>query len=150
MAIVLGFNLLLIAVCGYAFWRGGGPERVVGIACLVASAATQLIHMPRELYFRNLETEILIVDAALLVILLAVALKANRYWPIWATAAHATAVAVHLARAFNPLMDWPVYALAATASSVAVLGMLGWGSARHRKRLRLHGSDRPWRTSSGP
>jgi len=148
VAIILGFNLFLIAACAYAIWRGGVPEQLVAVACLAAAAATRLIHMPHEFYFRNMETEIAIVDLALLACLVWVALKANRFWPIWATAAHSTAVAVHLARAFNPSMDWPVYALAASASSIAVLAILWVGAARHHRRLRRFGSDPPWRRTS--
>ncbi len=147
VSIVLGFNLFLIAVCAYSIWRGGAPEQITGIACLLAAAATLLIHMPQARYFRELEVEIALVDLLLLGVLVGVALRANRYWPIWAAAAHSTAVAVHVVRAFNPTMDWPVYAMAASGSSIVVMAILAAATVRHRRRLRLRGSDPPWRVT---
>jgi fumarate reductase subunit D len=145
VAIVVGFNILLIAVCAYAFWRGGPPERWAAVACLVAAAATLLIPLPRQYHFRTVETEILMIDVALLAALTVIAMKANRFWPLWATAAHSTAVAVHLAKVANPALVWPVYAFASSSSSLVVILLLWWGTLRHQRRLKRLGTDAPWR-----
>ena len=147
--VILGFNLLLFAICGYALWRGGSPERWGAGSCLLAAAATLIAPLPGGPVYRSLEIEIMVIDLVLLAVLLVLAMKANRYWPIWAAAAHSTAVAVHLTKAINPSIVWPLYAVAASASSIAVILILWVGTLRHRKRLRLYGSDRPWRTTSG-
>ena len=34
------FNALQLAATGYAFWRGGAPERLTGLALLLAALAT--------------------------------------------------------------------------------------------------------------
>jgi hypothetical protein len=148
MLVTLGFILLLFAICGYALWRGGPPERWGGVSCLIASAATLVAPLPGGPVFRSLEVELLVIDLVLLAALLALALKANRYWPIWAAAAHSTAVAVHAAKALNPSLVWPIYAAAASASSIGVIFILWIGTLRHRRRLRTCGSDPPWRGSS--
>ena len=145
MGIVLAFNLLLLATCGYAISMGGPPERWVGLALLLAAASTILVHMPRvDVHFRSLETELLIIDGALLAALFAVAIRANRYWPLWTTAIHATAVAVHIAKAINPSIVWPIYATAASASSIPIQLILAWATFRHRRRLKRFGNDAPW------
>jgi hypothetical protein len=150
VGIVLAFNLLLLATCGFAIWRGGPPERWAGIALLLAAASTILIHLPRTAHFRSLEVELLIVDAALLAALSVIAIRSNRYWPLWITAIHATAVAVHLVKAANPSIVWPVYATAASVSSIPIQLILAWGTWRHLRRIKRHGSDPPWRRSSRP
>lgn len=144
MLIVAAFNLLLLITCGYAIWRGGKPERWTAAALLVAAAATLLIHLPRTAHFRDLETEVLLVDLALLALLVGIALRADRYWPLWTAAIHASAVAVHLAKLANPALVWPVYAFAASVSSIPIQIILMWATIRHRRRLKRFGSDSPW------
>ena len=148
MAVILGFNLVLVAICGYALWRGGPPERWAAASYLIAAAATRIAPLPGGPVYRSLETEILIIDLGLLAVLLVLTVKADRFWPIWATAAHSTAVAVHLTKAINPELMWPLYATAASVSSIAVILILWVGTLRHRRRLKLYGSDRPWRIAS--
>jgi hypothetical protein len=149
VGIVLAFNLFLIATCGYAISRGGPPERWAGVALLVAAACTILVHMPRtDTHFRSLEAGLIVIDGALLAALAAIAIRANRYWPLWMTAIHATAVAVHIAKAVNPSIVWPIYATAASVSSIPIQILLAWGTFRHRRRLERNGTDPPWRSSS--
>lgn len=148
MAITIGFNLLLVSICLYAIWRGGLPEQLVAAGVIVASAATSLGHLFWETHFRVFQVEIFIIDSAFLVFLMWVAFKARRSWPLWATAVHSTAVAVHLAKALKPEIDWPIYALFAQGSGLVVLALLWLGTIRHRRRLRLTGADMPWRSSS--
>lgn len=147
MLVTLGFILLLFAVCGFALWRGGPPERWGGASFLIASAATLVAPLPGGPVFRSLEVELLVIDLALLAALLVLAMKANRYWPMWAAAAHSSAVAVHAAKALRPDLVWPIYAVAASASSILVVLILWIGTLRHRRRLRTIGSDPPWRGS---
>jgi hypothetical protein len=146
--VVVAFFLLLFGTCGYAIARGGRPEQLAGCALLLAATTTLLINLPRTVYFRNLETEVLLVDAALLAALVALALRANRYWPIWVTAMHAGTLAVHLAKFANPSLDWPLYSFAASVSSIPIQLILLWATIRHRRRLRQFGMDPPWNESS--
>jgi len=145
VAFVIGFQLVLVGVCFYAFWRGGTPERLAGLAGLVAAAATIIVNLRTEAGSERLEVEVLIVDLVLLVFLVWLAVKANRFWPLWMTAAHGIAIAVHLAKAATPEIDWPVYTFFSKGSALAVLAILWLGTLRHRRRLRTHGSDPPWR-----
>jgi hypothetical protein len=145
--VVVAFFLLLFGTCGYAIARGGRPEQLVGCALLLAAATTLLINLPRTVYFQNFEAEVLLVDSALLAALVAVALRANRYWPLWVTAIHASALAVHLAKLANPSLVWPLYSFAASVSSIPIQLILLWATIRHRRRVRELGSDSPWNES---
>lgn len=148
MAVIIGFFLYLLAICGYAIWRGGAPERLAAVVCLLATAATVAGTLPRETHFAALELEVLVIDLVLLAALLGIALKANRFWPIFATGCHSVAVAVHLAKAANPALVGPVYAFASSGTSLLVLLILWAGTLRHRRRLRAYGSDPSWRATS--
>ncbi len=148
MLTTAAFNLLLLVSCGFAAVRGGKPEQWAAAALLTAAGATLLINLPRSAHFRNVETEVLLVDLALLAALVVLALRANRFWPIWITALHASTVAVHLAKAANPELVWPVYATAAQASAVPIQLILLWAAMRHRRRRKRMGSDPPWSGSS--
>ena len=145
MLVVAAFVLLLFGTCGYAIARGGRPEQLAGCALLLAATTTLLINLPRTVYFRTLETEVLLVDAALLAALVAIALRANRYWPLWVSAMHASALAVHFAKLANPSLVWPLYSFAASASSIPIQIILLWATIRHQRRRRQFGSDPPWR-----
>ncbi len=145
MNVVAAFALLLLSAWAYAVWRGGAPERWTAFAFLIAHAATRMIQLTRLEYFQRLEVGILIIDALLLAFLIAVALKANRYWPIWMTALHASTVAVHLAKLMKPSIVPPVYGYGISFLSIPMLLILCWATFRHRRRLKRFGSDPPWR-----
>ena len=74
---------LLAVLLLAALWRGGKPERIV--AALLNGAF--LLELGRNLAvgqptFRTLDPFMLLVDAAVLAGMLAVALQANRLWPM--------------------------------------------------------------------
>lgn len=148
MIVILAFNLFLLLTSGYAIWKGGKPERWAGAAFLLAAAATLLMNLPRQAHFQSLEVEVLVIDAALLALLIFLALRANRYWPLWMVAIHASTVAVHFAKLVNPSLVWPLYATAAQISSIPMQLLIAWATMRHQRRLRSFGSDRPWSGSS--
>ena len=41
---ILNFNIVQILVCGYAWWRGGQPERVVALLLMAPLAPTHSAH----------------------------------------------------------------------------------------------------------
>ena len=148
MIVVVAFNLLLLVTSGYAIWKGGKPEQWAGAALLTAAALTLLTNLLNEVGpFHNMEPVVMLVDIGLLAALVALALKANRYWPIWITAIHASAVAIHFAKLANPALVWPLYAFAASVSSVPIQIILLWATIRHQRRMKLYGIDTPWRGS---
>jgi hypothetical protein len=146
MATVLFFNFLLLAVCGYAAIRGGAPERIVAGLFFAAALATIGVQQMRA-EFSDTEVGTLIVDALLLVALFAVSLQANRYWPLWVTAIHTLAVAVHGVKIAEPSLLPAIYSRAAALSSLPVLLLLAVGTFRHRLRLNANGIDPSWNGS---
>ena len=64
------------------------------------------------------------VDAVLLVALIVVALRSDRWFPIWFAGLHMTAVAVHLGSAMAPAFAMKVYFLLQAVWSVPMLLLL--------------------------
>lgn len=138
------FGLLLSLSCGYAIWRGGAPERIVGGAMLSAFVATLFAHADYGLRFSNVETGVLIIDTMLMIALLFVALRADRGWPLILAGLHLCTMGAHMVRLIDPDMIRVTYALMIAVWSYPMLLGLLVGTHRHRSRLRERGFDLDW------
>ena len=129
--------LTLIALFGSAAmtWKWGGlDEKWASSAFILAALASNLANASR---YGHTETGILIVDLALLAGLLLIALRSDRFWPMWAAAFQMVAVTVHIASLTeNGKFAW-AYAVGLIFWSYPVLIalMVGtWMEARFRTR----------------
>ncbi|MEG8019231.1 MULTISPECIES: hypothetical protein [unclassified Sphingomonas] len=86
----------------------------------------------------------MIVDLVLLAVMIAITLKADRFWPAWATALHALGTGAHLARAISPDVIRLVYAVLSAAWSYPIVLLLVIGTVRHSRRIRARGWDLDW------
>lgn len=139
---VVVFNLLLVAVCGYAFWCGGAPERIA--AALFAGAAGLTYAFLYDYGFGSVRESYLLLDLALFVTIAALSLWADRFWPMWAAALQLVILAIHGARAFHPELLPFVYYVATAKLAYPMILMLAVGTLRHRARLSRWGSDLDW------
>lgn len=138
------FVALLLLCCGYALWRGGGPERFAASAMLSATAVSALVRASIDQRFIEMEAGLLFVDGLLLVILIAIAFRADRGWPLLVAGLHLVTVGAHVIKIVKPDMIRVTYAVMITFWSYPVLIALAAGTCRHRQRLRHHGFDRDW------
>jgi cytochrome bd-type quinol oxidase subunit 2 len=141
---ILFFNLLQVLASGYALLRGGAPERLTGAALLLAAIGTRLIMQQAEFNYLQLEAGVLAIDVALLCILAATAVLADRYWTFWLTALHALGTGAHVAKALDPSVLPTAYGILAAAWSYPMLLLLAVGTRRHRLRLDRSGGDLDW------
>lgn len=144
------FIALLVLATGYALARGGAPEKVAAGLFLAAFVASMLVQSQFPVRFYGVELGVFIVDCAMLAALLAVALRAERFWPIWMTGLQAVAVAAHLAKMANPAVIPWAYAAMLAFWSYPMMAMLAIGTWRHRQRMAAFGADRSWSSSSPP
>ncbi|MGJ8481961.1 hypothetical protein [Sphingobium yanoikuyae] len=144
MTAIAAFLLLVAVLATHAGCRGGAPERLAAAAMLVATIATSLTNMKVALAFRDVQWSIVWIDAALLAALLAIALRANRFWPLWVAAIQCLALAAHAARAFDagilPLAYWWIVG----KLSYPMLLLLIIGTERHHQRRRQGHRDPAW------
>lgn len=151
MSHIVLFNSLLILCCGYALIRGGVPERIVAAIFLCAGPATYVaLWAQPEQAFQSVEMTVLLIDTAMLVALVALAISANRYWPIWIASLQSIIVAVHGVKAFDPTLVAWTYAVASGKLAYPQLALLALGTWRHRRRQTETGTDNSWISSSHP
>lgn len=141
---ILLFDALLLATCAYALWRGGAPERIAAGAMVVAYLGTLASYGPLASRFAQVETGVLIVDTVLLIVLVTVALKADRAWPMALAALQLDSVGVHLTRVLDLQMIRVTYALMLAMWSYPMLLLLAVGTWRHCRRSGRGGGDLAW------
>ena len=131
---IVVFHGVLFAACGYAGWRGGGPERwAAGLALLAGLATTSLPVIPHRSYY-GVEWEQLGIDVGLLIGLIGLAAVADRFWPIWAASVQLLTIAVHGVIGADPSILPIVYARFAGELGYFVLALLALGAWRHQRR----------------
>ena len=138
------FYTIQVAASGYALLRGGAPERLTGLALLLAAVSTGIVQRNIPILFAGLEAGVMIVDLLLLVVMIAITLKADRFWPAWATALHALGTGAHLIRAISPDVIRLVNAVLSAAWSYPIVLLLVIGTVRHSRRIRARGWDLDW------
>ncbi|CAM3096997.1 hypothetical protein SPAN111604_03600 [Sphingomonas antarctica] len=143
MTNVIIFNIVLLSACGFALVRGAAPERTVAVMMLLAALAgfaTQ--NLGRR--YEHVELSVTLIDLALLVGLIAVALRANRFWPMWLASLHIVAVAFQGVRAYiHDLPGWS-YQRAVSLIAYPMLLILIVGCQRHFQRAQRRGSEPSW------
>ena len=89
---VLGFAVLAMS-CFVALRWGGSDERMAAVGLIVAVIASNIVSGGS---YGHTETGVLIVDVTLFFGLLALALRSDRFWPMWAAAFQLVATMVHV------------------------------------------------------
>ena len=137
------FAVLWLGACGYALARGGRPERITAVAFLVAAPLTTVTAHWARLY-QAVEPSIFVIDLGLLAVILVVALWSARFWPMAMASLQGTDVLGHVARILAPDTVPRAYYFVTAFWSFPMVALLGWGTWRHRRRLRRYGVDHGW------
>ena len=125
---------ILFAICGYAFWRGRRDERVVAAVCLGASVVSLLSLTQWQSRYSDVETGLLLVDAATLALFVGVALQSNRFWPLWVAGLQLTTSMGHLMKAVDVDLLPMAYGAALRLWSYPILVILAIGTWRGQHR----------------
>lgn len=133
---------LMALVCGLAAWRGGWEERTTAMAFMIAWMTTLL---GRDQAWIGAQWGTLVVDLILLAFLLLVALRGDKYWPLFAAGFHLLSVVTHMARMVDAQVGAWAYATAAVIFSQMTVFALGagmisillrdWRDSRSRRAL---------------
>jgi hypothetical protein len=138
------FACALAALIAYAMWRGGAPERLAAGAMALAALATAAAGLSNTFAFRQTEWQLAIIDLTLLAVLTALALVADRFWPMWLSALQALAMIAHVARAIDPHIAPGAYWWALGKISWPMLFVVCAGIFRHDQRLRAGFPEHAW------
>ena len=135
------FNLLLVGACGYALLRGRSDERLTAIVCIVATLASIGLVAPASQRYASVEVGVLVVDVFTLGAFTFVALRSDRFWPLWISGLQLTTSIAHFLKAAEPDLVPIAYAAAGRLWSYPILIILAVGTWRSSQRLRLQPID---------
>jgi uncharacterized membrane protein len=128
------FRILLALVALYALLRGKRDERHVGIIFVIGVVATELVLPPAQERFAGIETKLMLVDLAVFVGFLAVAMRSDRFWPLWIAGLQLTAILGHFFKAVDANLFARAYAAALVFWAYPMLLILAVGTWRSHRR----------------
>ena len=149
-------GLVVLALALLAWTRGSAPERWCAGVLL---AMVTILRLYRLLALPTLpgnvisgyiavNTVFLLTDGLALLTLIAVALRANRFYPLWIAGFQLTAVMTHLASGLMSSQLPFAYATLNIAPFYFMIITLVVGLIAHLRRVRLWGPYPSWRASS--
>ena len=146
-------DILALAICLAALVWGGGPERAIAAVWLIffelASHSYDLFL--RDGYqFAQIDGFLASLDVSAGVPLIAIALNANRNYPLVIAAIQLLAMSAHLARGVIEAISPIAYFTMLVAPGWILLIVLGLGVMRHKARLERHHEYRDWRIPFPP
>ena len=130
------FGPTLLAVCLYAWLRGGDDERIVAATCLGGTLATMLVISPLTQRYSGVEQGLLLVDLGVLAGFITVALRSKRFWPLWVAGLQLTTSLGHILKGIDPTLLPRAYGAALQFWSYPILVILAVGTFRSDRRLR--------------
>jgi hypothetical protein len=130
------FRILLVLVALYAVLRGKRDERQVGIILVLGVLATELALPPVRQRFAAFEANLMIVDVIVFAGFLWVALRSDRFWPLWIAGLQLTAILGHVLKAVDATLFARAYGAALVFWAYPMLLILAIGTWRSRRRAR--------------
>jgi hypothetical protein len=116
--------ILLLMICGYAFWRGRRDERTIAATCLAASVLSLATLSTLNSRYGQVEIGLLVVDLSTLGIFTAIALRSHRFWPLWVSGLQLTTTMGHVLKAMESDMVPIAYGAALRLWSYPILIIL--------------------------
>jgi hypothetical protein len=124
------FFCLLFGACGYAWLRGKDDERLVAAACVVATFASFGLRSQ----YTNVEVGVMVVDLMTFVVFTYVALRSERFWPLWISGLQLTTGIGHFLKAMEPGLVPIAYATSLRFWSYPILLILAIATWRAHHR----------------
>lgn len=138
------YMTLLLLCWVYALRRGGAPERLAATILAIASLATAAAIPGPQQSFRSVETDVVLIDALCALAFIALALRADRFWPLWLAALQIGGTASHAVKFIDFEAVPRAYAFMLAIWSYPMIALIVAGTWRHRRRLQRFGADQSW------
>jgi hypothetical protein len=127
---VLLFYLLLGSVVAIAFWRGRTDERLAAGTCVIGTLLTVAAGDAVHVRFATFDELAFLVDVGVFLAFLAIALRSDRFWPLWVAGLQLNAPIVHLLQLIAPGLIPFVLGVALAFWSYPILLLIGIGALR--------------------
>ncbi|WP_404337856.1 hypothetical protein AB2M62_03515 [Sphingomonas sp. MMS12-HWE2-04] len=150
MANVMFFVALTSLCCVYALIVGGAPERIATGIVILACCLTVTVASDYRWVFRTREVGIFVVDVAMFLAVLALSLRAERYWPLCMAMLLGLGLLMHLMMWFGPLHSRQITKIVHAWSAYPSILLIPIGAFRHRQRVMATGKDKSWSAFSTP
>ena len=141
---------LLLALVLLALWRGAGPERWSALVFVGLLIVDRLYHQisGRGALYGAMDIGHFCMDLVATVAFVAIALRANRIYPLWLAGLQVTAVISHIIRAISPAIAGGAYSILMILPSYFQIVVFGVGIVLHLRRIKKQPHYRSWLTSS--
>jgi hypothetical protein len=146
-------NLVMMFLFGAAALRwGAAPERICVAILGFVTLADPVYHLlaGHGAIYGSVDLGHLTFDLMMAAGFIAVALWANRIYPLWLAAFQLVSVIGHFSRELTSSFPKLAYGLMIYGPFYIILPILGFGIWRHARRRRRHGPYPSWRSSSPP
>lgn len=154
-------SIQILAVAGLTIWafvRGASPERwcaAILLAAILLARAQQLVASGFDTVwglsgFATADLAYFVIDLATFAALTAVALQANRIYPLWMAGVQLTAMITHIAERTTTVVSPLAYAILNLSTFYLAIGFLAVGLAAHIRRARTWGPYPSWRRGLVP
>lgn len=137
------FRILLIIVALYVLLRGRRDERQVGLILVAGVIATNLALTPVDQRFATIEFNVMLVDLIVLAGFVWVALRSDRFWPLWIAGFQLTTVLGHLLKGIDTDLFPRAYAAALYFWVYPILIVLAVGTWRTHRRVLAEQQESP-------
>ncbi|CAN7473419.1 hypothetical protein LJR225_003250 [Phenylobacterium sp. LjRoot225] len=124
--------LVAFLVCGAALWKGDLEERLAAAGFLTSLAVTVLL---RDNSWPHIQRAIFIADTLLFALLLVIALRTPKFWPMAAAGFQLLAIMTHLAKVMDAGLQQWAYMTAGVIWTYLQLGAVAvgtWNAQRAR------------------
>jgi hypothetical protein len=130
------FWTLLLITCGYALWRGRKYEQLSALIFIGASVGSVVARSALHENYSAVARSDLVIDLLVLIALVVVALRSDRFWPLWVAGLQLTISLSHVLKAIQPDLVPIAYAAAERFWSYPTLIILFIGAWRqHQRRI---------------
>lgn len=130
------YHALLVAVSLYAFLRGRADEKGAAAICILATIATRLVLSPQTIRYSGVEAGVFVVDLLALAGFTFIALRTDRFWPLWVAGLQLTTMVAHLLKAVQVELLPQAYAAAGRfwVYPIFLIIIIGTWRSHHRAR----------------
>lgn len=149
---LLVINCGLVSLLGAAALRWGDePERICVATLFTVTFGDPIYHLlvRHGPIYGSVDIGHLVIDVGVAAVFIAVALRANRVYPLWLAAFQLVSVLSHFAREVTATFPKLAYGLMSYGPFYIILLIMGGSLTLHALRLR-HGRYRSWRSYSSP
>jgi len=132
------YDVTLVLCCLYAFIAGGRTEKLGSLLTLTASIVSVLIWY-RPLEWRAVHWNMFAVDLVTFLLATWLAIRSDRFWPMWFAGFCLVGVMTHLAVAAMPNFASMAYSLSQGFWAYPAMLALVIGTWTHRRGMRGYG-----------